>query len=58
MGEPELLPMGSLESTPLRQAVLKMMSDEDAKSRSRQFAGSLKEKNGPSHAADLGERRA
>jgi UDP:flavonoid glycosyltransferase YjiC (YdhE family) len=54
----EVIPMGSLEVDPLRQAVRKMMSDEGARSRVRGYAGRLREKDGVSHAADIVESHA
>jgi zeaxanthin glucosyltransferase len=58
LGVAEVLPMGSLESAPLEQAVRRMMSNEGTRRRAREFATRLKEKDGPSHAADLVETGA
>lgn len=55
LGVAEVLPMGALESTRLRQAVRKVMADESYKVRVSTLAGRLRGRDGVSRAADIVE---
>ena len=56
LGVAEVLPMDGLRVDRLRAAVQKMLGDETARSRVRDFSSRLKQTDGVSHAADLVER--